>query len=83
MENINEELEQTLNVISFSEMVERRMKSDRIESYIKTIAILIQELDIDESEVSKLLSVSLRDKLELEAIESGNLKAKSIPMLTF
>jgi hypothetical protein len=72
-----------LNQISFSEAVERFMIDEKAESYIQAVVQVMEEFDLEEKAVAKLLSVSLKDKLELEAIENGNLKRTSSPMLTF
>lgn len=79
----NEELYDTLNVISFSEAVEYKLRERKFENYISAVAELASELDLDDKEVVKLISPALRDKIRLEAEEAGLVYRDSKPMMTF
>lgn len=79
----NQELHDTLNVISFSEAVEYRLREKKLDSYLKAAVDLASELDLEDKDVAKLLSPALKDKIQLEAIEDGLMHKESTPMMTF
>ena len=78
----NEQLESILDIVSFSEAIEDYV-NDNGGSYISAVLELASELDISDEEVPKLISKSLKDKLELEGIEEGFLRRTSNPMFLF
>lgn len=83
IEQDSEELHEILNVLSFSEAVEKHMREGKFESYISAVVDLAGELDLDDKAVAKLISNTLRDKIRLEAEEDGHMFKQEKPMMTF
>ena len=76
-------LHDELTVLSFSEAVENHMRDGKFETYLSCIVDLASELDIDDKQVVKLISNTLRDKIRLEAEADGLLFKQETPMMTF
>lgn len=83
---IKEEQEQlfaTLNIVSFSEAVEKHKQEEKFETYLAAILSLANELDLEEKDIVKLLSKTLIDKIKMEAIEDGLMFKEESPMYSF
>lgn len=78
-----EALHEALNTISFSEAVEHHLRKHKFESYLSAIVDLSSELDLDEKQVAKLLSDTLKEKIRIEAEEDGMMFRKEKPAFTF
>lgn len=61
---------------TFSELVEKRMKSDR-STYLDAIIDICKERMIDPEDIAKLLSNPIKAKLEAEGMNLGYLKKKN------
>lgn len=78
-----EELFDVLNVVSFSEAVERHYIDNKIPMYSTAILDMMEEMDIEEKDVVKLISSTLKEKLRIESEEEGLLFKDDEPMMTF
>lgn len=72
---------ENLNVVSFSEAIERKYIQDKSESYLTTIVRFCEENTVDFESIVKYISPSLRDKIKLDAEEKGWLKKTSCTIL--
>lgn len=72
-----------LNKVSFSEEIERIMKEEKKESYLSAIVEFCNVHGLDFSDITKYISVPLKQKIELEAAELGLMKKGSNPAFTF
>ena len=78
-----EALHDTINIISFSEAVEKAFAAKEFDSYIGAILHIADEMDLDEKQITKLISANLKEKLRIESEEEGLLFRSESPMFTF
>ena len=79
----DEDIKQYLNVISFSEEIERIVKYEKTEGYLEAIVHFCSTHGLEVEDTVKYISDSLKQKLGQEAQESGLMKATSRPLWQF
>lgn len=72
----NTELNSTLNCVSFSEEIEFNVLNKVADGYMSAIINFCEEHEFEYSDVVKYISPSLKDKIRLEAEESGLTKRR-------
>ena len=72
----DEELSGHLNVVSFSETIEHTVFRGEAEGYLNAIVKFCEQHNLDFSEVTKFISPSLKEKIELEASNDGMMAKK-------
>lgn len=71
------ELSQSLNCISFSNEIEFAVLNKKSDSYMSAIVSFCEEHEFEYSEVVKYISPALKEKIQLEAEESGMVKRRA------
>lgn len=78
-----DDIKKHLNVISFSEEIERIVKYEKTEGYMEAIVHFCSKNGLEVEEIVKFVSESLKQKLAIEAQEAGLIRASSKPAWTF
>ena len=80
---MDEEVLAVLDVVSFSQQIELSVSRDEYDTYVSAIVDFCDEHDLEFDEITKYISPSLKQKIDLEAQSNGYLKKSSSSMVQF